>query len=137
MGTPPVNVLPLPVIIPDGKRFFLLPRAEKPGGVSDGQQGRPHIGKEGTPDGDGTQVAAVRTSAFTPRARAIFCSTMRRKNGDAHRRSNLKKLIIHNHHVGGLDSRIGAGAAHGDADVGPGKSRSIINPVSHKGQPAP
>ena len=43
------------------------------------------------------------------------------------------EVVIHDHHVGGFHGRIGAGAAHGKADVGLGQGRRIVDAVAGHG----
>ena len=68
----------------------------------------------------------------------MFCRTMRRRlAGDVRwPRTSLAGLVVHQHHVGGLDGRVGAHAAHGDAHVRPGQDRGVVDAVAHKGQRA-
>ena len=47
-----------------------------------------------------------------------------------------EKVSVCSTGIGGLDGGIGAQAAHGDADVGPGEHRGVVDAVAHEGQGA-
>ena len=47
---------------------------------------------------------------------------------------NLRRLVVHEHHVGRLDGGIAAHGAHGDAQVGTGQHRGVVDAVAHHGQ---
>ena len=54
--------------------------------------------------------------------------------GDPDGHGDLAGLVIHQHHVRRLDGGVAAQAAHGDADVGAGQHRGVVDAVAHKGQ---
>ena len=53
-------------------------------------------------------------------------------NADGH--GDFGGLIVHQHHIRRLDGGIAAKTAHGNADVGAGQHRGIVDTVAHKGQ---
>ena len=54
--------------------------------------------------------------------------------GDLDGLGDLHGIVVHQHHVGGLDGGIAAHGAHGDADIGTGQHRRIVDAVAHEGQ---
>ena len=52
----------------------------------------------------------------------------------ADRAGNVGRLVVHQHHVGGLDRGVGAHGAHGNAHIGARKHRSVVDTVADKGE---
>ena len=47
---------------------------------------------------------------------------------------SLAGVVVHQHHVGGLDGGVAAQRAHGDAHIGAHQNRRVVDAVAHKGQ---
>ena len=54
--------------------------------------------------------------------------------GDLDGLGDLERVVVHQHDVGGLDGGVGAHGAHGDADVGAGQDRGVVDAVADEGQ---
>ena len=88
----------------------------------------PHIG-------DAHAHPAPDTGALMPRAKTMFSYTIRRHlAGDADGLGDLQGVVVHQHHVRRFNGGIGAHGAHGDADIGAGQHRGIVDAVAHEGQ---
>lgn len=53
--------------------------------------------------------------------------------GEAHERCDRRDPVVHHGNVGGLDGAVRAAHAHGDADVGSGKRRGVVDAVARHG----
>ena len=53
--------------------------------------------------------------------------------GEAHERCDRRDPVVHHGDVGGLDGAVRTAHAHGDADVGSGKRRGVVDAVARHG----
>ena len=54
--------------------------------------------------------------------------------GNAHSQRDFGGVVIHQHHVCGLDGSVRTQRTHGDAHVCAGKHRRVVDAVTHKGK---
>ena len=54
--------------------------------------------------------------------------------GDLDGLGDLHRIVVHQHHVGGLDSRVAAHRAHSDADVRAGEHGRVVDAVADEGE---
>ena len=81
------------------------------------------------------KAARMSTANLMPRANTMFCHTMPMVlRATAMARAMERGIVIHQDHIGGLDGGVGAHGSHGDADVGAGEHRRIVDAVAHEGQ---
>ena len=59
-----------------------------------------------------------------------------RRAAEADGEGNGAQVVGHQRNVGGLDRGVGAGGAHGDADVGRGQRRRVVDAVADHGHRA-
>ena len=84
------------------------------------------------------RAASTSTATLMPTAKPdVLPGDAEGAAGDADGGGNLGGLVVHEHHVGGLDGGVGAQGAHGDAHIGPGEDGGVVDAVAHEGQRAP
>jgi hypothetical protein len=67
----------------------------------------------------------------------MFCFTPLRCTGQPHEGGNLAQVVVHQRDVGGFDGGVGAGRAHGKADVGARQRRRIVDAVADHADQTP
>ena len=108
---------------------------QHPGRVQHGQHHDAYICKDAPPhvcDAQRRQDQAQRLDR--QRKDNVLIGNAHALAGDAHRKADLCRVIVHQHNVGGLDGGIAAQRAHRNADVSAHQHRCIVDAVTHKGQ---
>ena len=120
----PLFICSLQVIYPQGTD-----------GIQHGDDHDTHVGKDGRPhigDAHGTQYQAQALDA--QRKHDVLVHDPQALAGDADGLGDLQGVVVHQHHVRRLNGGIGAHGTHGDADIGTGQHRGIVDAVAHEGQ---
>ena len=112
-------------------------RVESAGRIQDSEDHDADIGKDGQPhrrqskgsqdqdrnlDGDGEDH--------------ILLGDRKRMAGDADHQGDLRRPVVHQHHVRGIDGGVTAHRAHGDSDIGPCEHRRVVDAITDEGQGA-
>ena len=108
---------------------------QRPDGVEDGQDHDAHVGEDGGPhvglaDGDQQQAGQLDANGEDN----VLVDDPQALPGDLHGLGDLHGVVVHEHHIGGLNGGVGAHGTHGNADVRPGEHRGIVNAVAYEGQ---
>ena len=118
-----------------GISYCLFYRFQRPHGVENGDDGHAHIGEHRLPHIGRTGGAERQHQELDGQGEDnVLTDDGQGAPGDSNGVGKLGGLVIHQHDVGGLDGGIGAQAAHGDTDVGPGEHRGVVDAVAHEGQ---
>src|SRR5690606_22793237 len=56
--------------------------------------------------------------------------------GEPHGFRNTTKVVVHDDHIRSIHGDVRTGPTHGEADVGRGQRRCVVDTVTHHGSPA-
>ena len=105
------------------------------GGVEHGNDHHAHICKDGCPHSGNAQCTQQQAQCLdAQRKHDVLVHDAQGAAGDAHSQRDFGGVVIHQHHVCGLDGGVRTQRTHGDAHVCAGKHRRIVDAVTHKGK---
>ena len=112
---------------------FLTPEGTH--GVEDGKDSDAYIGKDGKPHGSKTEGGKEEYSHLNTNGKPYVLTGYREgASGYADGEGYLRGLIIHQHHIGCLNSGIGAKSTHCDTHIGTGQHRGIVDAITNENE---
>ena len=118
-----------------GKTSKFLRQDQRPYSIENGNHHHADVRKNSQPHVGKPQCTEDQAQHLDADGKAdIFIDNAHALPGDTDRKRDLFRVVIHQDDVCRLNCRVRPHRPHGNADVGTGKDRGVIDPVSYKGQ---
>ena len=103
-------------------------------GIEHGEDGDSHVGKDGKPHGGKAEGGKQQHGHLDTNGKPyVLAGYSEGAAGNVDGEGYLGGLVVHEHHVGSLDGSITAQASHGNAHIGTGQHRGVVDAIADEG----